>query len=635
MFVARLPNNLQHQFDTPVTIMQIAHAISADLAKTAIAGKVNGQLVDIYFIVNQDSNVAIITKKDIDFLYIIRHSTAHLLAYAVKELFPEAQIVHGPVIENGFYYDFFYKRSFTPADLALIENKMTSLVKQDITIVRQVVSRSEAIAYFMSINETYKIEIINSISKDQVISLYTIGKFIDLCRGPHVSSTNNLKVFKLLKVAGAYWQSNSKYPMLQRIYGTAWVNQADQDNYLHMLQEAEKRDHRKLGSMLDLFHFDIEAPGLIFWHANGCIIWRQVEQYMRQIYDVNNYQEIRTPQILDRSLWMRTGHWDYYRENMFVTESENRIYAIKPMNCPAHIQIFKNTLRSYRELPLRYGEFGYCHRNEPSGALHGAIRVRGFTQDDGHIFCTIKQIQDEVIKFNSIVHAVYADFGFRDVLVKLSLRPKKRIGTEELWNIAENGLREAMRISGVMWEELYGEGAFYGPKIEYHLKDSIGRCWQCGTLQVDFSMPARLGAEYISEDNNRKVPVMLHRAVIGSLERFIAILVESYGGALPVWLAPMQIVILNISDAQIEYVKNVACILKKQGFRVETDLRNEKITYKIRKHSLKKIPYILIVGDKECRANMVAVRTRGNINLGQMPVEILINYINAAIKNKT
>ncbi|MGB7193853.1 MAG: threonine--tRNA ligase [Collimonas pratensis] len=634
MIVVKLPDGSQRQFDAPLTVAQVAASIGAGLAKAALAGKVDGKLVDTSFLIERDVELAIVTDKDADGLEVIRHSTAHLLAYAVKELFPDAQVTIGPVIENGFYYDFAYKRPFTPEDLLEIEKKMAELAKKDEPVTRKVVARDEAIAYFESIGEAYKAELIGSIPQDQEVSLYTEGKFTDLCRGPHVPSTGKLKVFKLMKLAGAYWRGDAKNEMLQRVYGTAWAKKDEQEAYLHMLEEAEKRDHRKLGRALDLFHFQDEAPGLIFWHAKGWTIWQQVEQYMRRVYNDNGYQEVKAPQILDRSLWEKTGHWENYRESMFTTESENRSYALKPMNCPGHIQIFNASLHSYRDLPLRFGEFGQCHRNEPSGALHGMMRVRGFTQDDGHIFCTEEQVQDEVAAFDKLVRKVYLDFGFTEVAVKLALRPEKRVGEEEVWDKAENALREAIRASGAEWEELPGEGAFYGPKIEYHLKDSIGRSWQCGTMQVDFSMPGRLGSEYVTEDNGRKVPVMLHRAIVGSLERFIGMLIENHAGAMPLWLAPVQVVVLNISDAQSEYVQNVAQTLKKQGFRVETDLRNEKITYKIRQHSLQKPPYILVVGDKERDANTVAVRARGNVDLGVMPIDVLVERLKNEVETK-
>ncbi|MGS0742345.1 threonine--tRNA ligase [Glaciimonas sp. GG7] len=634
MVTVTLPDGSQRQFDAPLTVAQVAASIGAGLAKAALAGKVDGAVVDTSYLIERDVALAIITDKDPEGLDVIRHSTAHLLAYAVKELFPEAQVTIGPVIENGFYYDFAYKRPFTPDDLVIIEKKMAELAKKDEPVTRKVLPRDEAVAYFKSIGEAYKAEIIESIPADQDVSLYTEGSFTDLCRGPHVPSTGKLKVFKLMKLAGAYWRGDAKNEMLQRVYGTAWVKKEDQENYLHMLEEAEKRDHRKLGRALDLFHMQEEAPGLIFWHPKGWTIWQQVEQFMRSVYQDNGYQEVKAPQILDRSLWERTGHWENYRDNMFTTESENRSYALKPMNCPGHVEIFNASLHSYRDLPLRFGEFGQCHRNEPSGALHGMMRVRGFTQDDGHIFCTEEQVQSEVAAFDKVVRSVYDCFGFTDVAVKLALRPEKRVGEDDVWDTAENALRDALRASGTAWEELPGEGAFYGPKIEYHLKDSIGRSWQCGTMQVDFSMPGRLGAEYVTEDNGRKVPVMLHRAIVGSLERFIGILIENHAGAMPLWLAPVQVVILNISDAQSEYVKNVAQMLKKQGFRVDVDLRNEKITYKIRQHSLQKPPYILVVGDKERDANTVAVRARGNIDLGVMSIDTLVERLKTEVETK-
>nr|WP_315475370.1 threonine--tRNA ligase [uncultured Undibacterium sp.] len=634
MISIRLPDGSQRQFESAVTVAQVAASIGAGLAKAALAGKVNGKLVDTSHLIESDADLAIVTDKDADGLEVIRHSTAHLLAYAVKELFPEAQVTIGPVIENGFYYDFSYKRPFTPDDLAAIEKKMTELAKKDEPVTRKVLPRDEAVAYFKSIGESYKAEIIESIPADQDVSLYTEGSFTDLCRGPHVPSTGKLKVFKLMKLAGAYWRGDSKNEMLQRVYGTAFAKKEDQEQYLHMLEEAEKRDHRKLGKTLDLFHFQDEAPGLIFWHPKGWTIWQQVEQYMRKVYQDCGYQEVKAPQILDRTLWEKTGHWENYRENMFSTESENRNYALKPMNCPGHVQIFNSNMRSYRELPLRYGEFGQCHRNEPSGALHGIMRVRGFTQDDGHIFCTEDQIQDEVMAFHPQAMKVYDDFGFENIQIKLALRPDNRIGSEEIWDKAEETLRAALRNCGMTWEELPGEGAFYGPKIEYHLKDSLGRPWQVGTMQVDFSMPGRLSAEYVSDDNSRKVPVMLHRAIVGSMERFIGILIENHAGALPTWLAPVQVAVLNISESQAEYAKSVAENLKKQGFRVHTDLRNEKITYKIREHSMQKLPYIIVVGDKERDANTVAVRTRGNLDLGVMTQEAFLDRLKNDLETK-
>ena len=634
MIAIRLPDGSQRRFDAPVTVAQVAADIGAGLAKAALAGKVDGRLVDTSYLIDRDSDLAIVTDKDPDGLEVIRHSTAHLLAYAVKELFPDAQVTIGPVIENGFYYDFSYKRPFTPEDLAAIEKKMAELAKKDEPVVRKVLQRDEAVAYFKSIGENYKAEIIASIPAGEDVSLYTEGKFTDLCRGPHVPSTGKLKVFKLMKLAGAYWRGDSNNEMLQRVYGTAWAKKEDQEQYLHMLEEAEKRDHRKLGKQLDLFHFQDEAPGLIFWHPKGWTIWQQVEQYMRRAYQVNGYQEVKAPQILDATLWAKTGHWDNYRENMFVTESENRSYALKPMNCPGHVQIFNSDLRSYRDLPLRYGEFGQCHRNEPSGALHGTMRVRGFTQDDGHIFCTEEQIQSEVMAFHPQAMKVYEDFRFTNIDVKIALRPDNRIGTDEIWDKAEDALRTALRSCGVTWTELPGEGAFYGPKIEYHLKDSLGRPWQVGTMQVDFFMPQRLGAEYVDVDNTRKVPVMLHRAIVGSLERFLGILIENHAGAMPLWLAPVQVAVLNISDAQADYAQTVAQNLKKQGFRVQLDLRNEKITYKIREHSVQKLPYIVVIGDKEREAGTVAVRARGNVDLGAMPVDELVERLRNEVETK-
>jgi threonyl-tRNA synthetase len=568
--------------------------------------------------------VAIVTDKDPEGLEVIRHSTAHLLAYAVKELFPDAQVTIGPVIEDGFYYDFSYQRPFTPEDLAAIERKMTEIAKRDEPVVRRLMSRDAAVAYFKAQGEHYKAEIIASIPAEQDISLYSEGSFTDLCRGPHVPSTGKLKVFKLMKLAGAYWRGDSKNEMLQRIYGTAWAKKEDLDAYLVGIEEAEKRDHRRLGRQLDLYHLQDEAPGMVFWHPKGWSIWQQVEQYMRRVYQDNGYQEVRCPQILDRSLWEKSGHWENFKENMFTTESEKRDFAVKPMNCPGHIEIFKSDLRSYRDLPLRYGEFGACHRNEPSGALHGIMRVRGFTQDDGHIFCTEAQIQPEVVAFNTLALAVYRDFGFADVVIKIALRPAMRLGTDEQWDRAEAALRGALTACGAEWTELPGEGAFYGPKIEYHLKDSIGRSWQCGTMQVDFQMPGRLKAEYVDQDDTRKVPVMLHRAIVGSLERFIGILIENFAGALPLWLAPVQAVVLNITDRQAGYARDVEARLRAAGIRVAADLRNEKITYKIREHSLQKLPYQLIVGDKEMQALQVAVRTRGGEDLGAMPVDALL-----------
>ncbi len=619
-----LPDGSVRSFEQPVTIAQVAASIGAGLARAALAGKVEGRLVDTSFLLENDTALAIVTDKDADGLEVIRHSTAHLLAYAVKELFPDAQVTIGPVIENGFYYDFSYKRPFTPEDLQKIEVRMTELAKRDLPVERSVLPRDEAVAFFKSIGEHYKAEIIASIPQDQDVSLYREGDFVDLCRGPHVPSTGKLKVFKLMKVAGAYWRGDSKNEMLQRIYGTAWAKKEDQEAYLHMLEEAEKRDHRRLGKQLDLFHLQEEAPGMVFWHPNGWTLWQQIEQYMRRVLTEAGYQEVKTPLVMDRQLWERSGHWDNYRDNMFTTESEKRDYAIKPMNCPGHVQIYNHGLHSYRDLPLRLAEFGSCHRNEPSGALHGLMRVRGFVQDDAHIFCTEEQIVAEVTAFNELLSRVYRDFGFTDVAVKLSLRPEKRAGSDEVWDKAEAGLREALTASGHRWDELPGEGAFYGPKIEYHVKDALGRSWQCGTMQLDFVLPERLDAEYVAEDNSRRRPVMLHRAILGSLERFIGILIENHAGALPLWLSPVQAVVLNISEAQADYVAEVVKTLRSRGFRVEADLRNEKITYKIREHSVRKLPYLLVVGDKEKAAEVVAVRARGNQDLGQMSLDTIV-----------
>jgi threonyl-tRNA synthetase len=614
----KLPDGSVRQFPQPVTVAEVAASIGPGLAKAALAGRVNGKLVDTSFRIENDAELAIVTERDKDGLDLIRHSTAHLLAYAVKTLFPDAQVTIGPVIENGFYYDFAYKRPFTPEDLAAIEKKMSELAKKDFPVTREELPRDQAVALFKGMGEHYKAEIIAAIPEDQPIGLYREGDFVDLCRGPHVPSTGKLKVFKLMKVAGAYWRGDSKNEMLQRIYGTAWAKKEEQEAYLHMLEEAEKRDHRKLATQLDLFHMQDEAPGMVFWHPKGWTLWQQVEQYMRRVYQDNGYQEVRCPQILDRSLWERSGHWENYREHMFTTESEKRTYAVKPMNCPGHIQIFNNGLRSYRELPLRYGEFGACHRNEASGALHGIMRIRAFTQDDGHIFCTEDQILPECVAYTALLQKVYADFGFTQIVYKLATRPEKRVGADELWDKAEVALAESLRASGVAYDMLPGEGAFYGPKIEYHLKDNIGRSWQCGTIQVDFSMPGLLGAEYVAEDNTRKVPVMLHRAIVGSMERFIGILIEHYAGAMPLWLAPLQVVALNISGGQTDYTAQVAAELRRAGFRAEADLRNEKITYKIREHSMQKLPYQLIVGEQEKAASKVAVRTRSGEDLGQM-----------------
>ena len=620
MVSVRLPDGSQRSYDVPVTAAEVAASIGPGLAKAAVAARVDGKLVDTSYLIDRDADVAIVTDRDADGLDVIRHSTAHLLAYAVKELFPEAQVTIGPVIDNGFYYDFSYKRPFTPEDLQAIEEKMAELAKKNEPVVREVWKRDDAVKFFESIGEKYKAEIIASIPANEDISLYREGNFIDLCRGPHVPSVGKLKVFKLTKVAGAYWRGDQKNEQLQRIYGTAWGSKEDQDRYLQMLAEAERRDHRKLGRELDLYHFQEEAPGLVFWHPKGWVIWQVVEQYMRRVYRDNGYQEVRAPQVLDRSLWEKSGHWDKYRENMFVTESENRAYALKPMNCPGHVQIYNSSLHSYRDLPLRYGEFGFCHRNESSGSLHGLLRVRGFVQDDGHIFCTEEQILDECVAYTAVLQNVYRDFGFEQILYKVATRPEQRIGSDEIWDKSETALIESLKRSGVEFEVSPGEGAFYGPKIEYTLKDAIGRPWQCGTMQVDFSMPQRLGAEYVAEDNSRKTPVMLHRAVLGALERFIGLLIENYAGAMPPWLAPVQVAVACISEHQAAYAESVAQTLQKQGFRAESDLRNEKINYKIRALSLQKIPYILVVGDKEKQASTVAVRARGGADLGVMPL---------------
>ncbi len=630
----RLPDGSVRHFDAPVTVAQVAQSIGAGLARAALAGKVDGRLVDTSHLITADAELAIITDRDADGVDVIRHSTAHLLAYAVKELFPDAQVTIGPVIDNGFYYDFSYKRPFTPDDLATIEKRMVELAKRDIAVTREEMPRDEAVAFFKGLGEHYKAEIIASIPSNEPISLYREGSFVDLCRGPHVPSTGKLKVFKLMKLAGAYWRGDSKNEMLQRIYGTAWAKKEDQDAWLHQLEEAEKRDHRRLGRQLDLFHMQDEAPGMVFWHAKGWTIWQEIEQYMRRLLDAGGYAEVKTPMVMDRVLWEKSGHWENYREHMFTTESESRDYAVKPMNCPGHVQIFNNGLRSYRELPLRLAEFGSCHRNEPSGALHGLMRVRGFVQDDAHIFCTEDQVQAEAGRFIDLLQKVYADFGFTDILIKLSTRPAKRIGSDEAWDRAEAALAASLDAKGLPWEANPGEGAFYGPKIEFSLKDSIGRVWQCGTLQLDFALPGRLGAEYVAEDNTRKVPVMLHRAVLGSLERFIGILIENHAGAMPLWLSPVQAVVMNISEHQSEYATQLAAKLRAAGIRCDSDLRNEKITYKIREHSVAKVPYLLVVGEKELASGRVAVRARGNRDLGAIGVDEVISLLRAEIDAK-
>ena len=635
MIQITLPDGSQRDFPGPVTVAEVAAAIGAGLAKAALGGKVDGKLVDTSHRMDGNCALAIVTARDDEGLDIIRHSTAHLLAYAVKDLFPDAQVTIGPVIENGFFYDFSYKRPFTPEDLQAIESRMAALAARDEPVTRRVLPRDEAIDYFKSLGEHYKAEIIGSIPAGEDVSLYREGAFEDLCRGPHVPSTGRLKFFKLMKLAGAYWRGDHRNEMLQRIYGTAWASKDALQQHLTMLEEAEKRDHRKLGRELDLFHIDDHAPGLVFWHPKGWTLWQGVEQYMRQVYRDNGYQEVKGPQIIDKSLWEKTGHWDKYRENMFVTESEKRDYALKPMNCPGHILIFKQGIKSYRDLPLRYGEFGQCHRNEPSGGLHGIMRVRGFTQDDGHIFCTEDQILQECVDYTALLQRVYTDFGFHHIIYKVATRPAQRIGSDAVWDKAEAALMQSLKASGCAYEISEGEGAFYGPKIEYTLKDAIGRQWQCGTMQVDFSMPERLDAEYVGEDGARHRPVMLHRAIVGSLERFIGILIEQSAGALPTWLAPVQVVLLNITDAQAEYARTVAKTLQNQGFRVALDLRNEKITYKIREHSMQKPPYILVVGDKEVAAGAVAVRGRGNLDLGVMSLDAFVQRVAADVTNKS
>lgn len=634
MPVISLPDGSARTFDRPVTLMEVAQSVGPGLAKAALAGRVDGKLVDLSYVVENDASVEIVTGKDADGLEIVRHSTAHLLAQAVKSLYPSAQVTIGPVVENGFYYDFAFERPFTPEDLEAIEKKMAELAAKVIPVKREVVRREDAIRFFRDQGEQYKAEIIEAIPPGQEISLYSQGDFTDLCRGPHVPDTGKLRAFKLMKVAGAYWRGDSRNAMLQRIYGTAWTDKKELDAYLRRLDEAEKRDHRKIGKLQDLFHTQEEAPGMVFWHPNGWALYQQVEQYMRRVFRENGYQEIRCPQILDVSLWKASGHWDNFHENMFFTASENREYAVKPMNCPGHIQVFKQHLHSYRELPIRFGEFGSCHRNEPSGTLHGIMRVRGFNQDDGHIFCTEDQIQDEVVAFISILRKVYADFGFTDILYKLSTRPAKRLGSDDIWDKAEGALAAALAMQGIEYQLQPGEGAFYGPKIEFALKDAIGRVWQCGTIQVDFMMPGRLGAEYVGEDNARHTPVMLHRAIIGSMERFIGILIEHYAGYFPLWLAPIQAVVLNITGNQAEYAGDLAAELIKQGFRVKTDLRNEKIGFKIREHTMQRAPYLLIVGDKELDSGTVSVRTQKGQDLGSFSLPDLIRKLAGEVANR-
>jgi threonyl-tRNA synthetase len=634
MIQITLPDGARREYPGPLTVGEVAASIGPGLAKAALAGKVDGRVVDLSHRIEADAALAIVTEKDADGLEVIRHSTAHLLAYAVKELFPEAQVTIGPVIENGFYYDFAYKRPFTPEDLAAIEKRMGELAAKNEPVIRRVLPRDEAIALFKAQGEHYKAEIIGSIPADQDVSLYREGGFEDLCRGPHVPSTGRLKHFKLMKVAGAYWRGDQANEQLQRIYGTAWATKDELQGYLRMLEEAEKRDHRRLGRELDLFHLDEHSPGTVFWHPKGWTLWQEVEQYMRRVYRDNGYQEVKGPQIVDRVLWEKSGHWEKYREAMFTTESEKREYALKPMNCPGHILIFKQGIKSYRDLPLRYGEFGQCHRNEPTGGLHGIMRVRAFTQDDGHIFCTEDMILPECVAYTALLQKVYKDFGFTDIIYKVATRPEARIGSDAIWDKAEHALMESLRASGCEFVIAPGDGAFYGPKIEYTLKDAIGRQWQCGTMQVDFSMAERLGAEYVAEDSSRRHPVMLHRAIVGSLERFIGILIEQHAGALPAWLAPVQVVVASISEPTADYASEVVKSLQKQGVRAQADLRADKIGYKIREHSLQKVPYILVVGDKEKADGAVAVRARGNQDLGTMPLTSFAERLLADIAAK-
>jgi len=630
-----LPDGSTRSFDKDLTIADVALDIGEGLARAALAGKVNNQLVDLSYTLTQDAEVSIITGKNPEGLDILRHSSAHLLAHAVKELFPEAQVTIGPVIDNGFYYDFSYARAFTPEDLQKIEKRMNEIAKQNLPVSREVMSRDEAVKFFKKQGEHYKSEIIESIPAEEELTIYKQGEFSDLCRGPHVPSTNKLKVFKLMKVAGAYWRGDAKNEMLQRIYGTAWSSKEELDAYLFQLEEAEKRDHRKLGKQLDLFHMQDSSPGMVFWHPKGWSLWLEVENYMRQMFKDYGYQEIKTPTVLDKSLWESSGHWENYHENMFTTSSENRDYAVKPMNCPGHVQIFNSDLHSYRDLPLRLAEFGSCHRNEPSGALHGLMRVRGFTQDDAHIFCTEDQIKDEVVTFNEMLFKAYSDFGFKDISVLLSTRPDKRVGSDEVWDKAEQSLEDALKETGLDYVVQPREGAFYGPKIEYTLKDSLGRIWQCGTIQLDFNLPTRLGAEYVAEDNSRKPPVMLHRAIVGSMERFIGILIEHYAGSMPLWLAPIQVVFLNIADSQREYVEELVDLFTKKGIRCTSDLRNEKITYKIREHSIQRTPYLVVLGDRERDARQVAVRTQKGEDLGVMSIDDFLTHLNKDIQNRS
>jgi len=634
MIQITLPDNSRREFPGPVSVADVAKSIGPGLAKMTVAGKVDGRLVDASDVIDRDAKLQIITPKDDEGLEIIRHSTAHLVGHAVKQLYPTAKMVIGPVIEEGFYYDIAYERPFTPEDMEAIEKRMRELIAQDYDVIKKMTPRDEVISVFKERGEDYKLRLVEDMPDEKAMGLYYHQEYVDMCRGPHVPNTRFLKVFKLTKLAGAYWRGDAKNEQLQRVYGTAWADKKQLDDYIKRIEEAEKRDHRRLGKELDLFHIDEVAPGVVFWHPKGWAIWQQVEQYMRQVYRDTGYQEVKGPQILDKSLWEKTGHWQNYRENMFVTESEKRDYALKPMNCPGHVLIFKSDLRSYRDLPIRYGEFGQCHRNEPSGALHGIMRVRGFTQDDGHIFCTEDQILEECVAYTAQLQKVYADFGFTDILYKVATRPDNRVGSDELWDKAEHAVMEALRRSGVEFVISPGDGAFYGPKIEYTLRDAIGRQWQCGTMQVDFNTAERLGGEFVNETSGRSHPVMLHRAIVGSLERFIGMLIEHHAGAMPAWLAPVQVAVLNISEGQADYASQVAKTLQNQGLRVSLDLHNEKITYKIRKHSLQKLPYILVVGDKEKEAGAVAVRARGNIDLGAMSIEAFSQKIAHDIQHK-
>ena len=635
MIQITLPDGSQREFSGPITVAEVAQSIGPGLAKNTVAGKVDGKLVDACDTIDRNATLQIITPKDKEGVEIIRHSCAHLVGHAVKQLYPTAKMVIGPVIDEGFYYDIAYERPFTPEDMAAIEKRMKELIAQDYDVIKKMTPRAEVIEVFKSRGEEYKLRLVDDMPDETAMGLYYHQEYVDMCRGPHVPNTRFLKAFKLTKLAGAYWRGDAKNEQLQRVYGTAWADKKELDAYITRMEEAEKRDHRKLGKELDLFHIDEHSPGTVFWHPKGWTLWQEVEQYMRRVYRDNGYQEVKGPQILDKSLWEKTGHWDKYRDNMFTTESEKRDYALKPMNCPGHILIFKQGVKSYRDLPLRYGEFGACHRNEPSGGLHGIMRVRAFTQDDGHVFCTEDQIQVEVTAFSTLLQKVYKDFGFTDIIYKVATRPEQRIGSDAIWDKAEHALVESLRASGCEFEVSPGDGAFYGPKIEYTLKDAIGRQWQCGTIQVDFSMAERLDAEYVGEDGARHRPVMLHRAIVGSMERFIGILIEQHAGAMPAWLAPEQVVVLNITDAQAEYAKTVAQTLQNKGFRAGFDLANDKITYKIRSHATRKLPYILVVGDKEKESGTVAVRARGNKDLGVMPLESFMELLQTEISSKS